>query len=211
MTTTAAPQLDPGVEGNSRLTAVNGMTLLVLLAIEGVTVLDVRGMITLHVYLGALLVGPVLLKTASTGYRFVRYYTGARPYREKGPPHLVLRMLGPVVILSTLAVLGTGLGLIAVGPDHREPLLTLHKASFVVWFVATSLHVLGHVLDGAHTTWRELRDPHAAPVARRRRARSLVIALSLIAGVGLATALLPAAHGWTTQRSDQPVQDGGNH
>ncbi len=166
MTTIAAPQLDPGVEGNSRLTAVNGMTLLVVLAIEGVTVLDVRGMITLHVYLGALLVGPVLLKTASTGYRFVRYYTGAGPYREKGPPHLVLRMLGPVVILSTLAVLGTGLGLIAVGPDHSEPLLTLHKASFVAWFVATSLHVLGHVLDGARTTWRELRDPLAAPVAR---------------------------------------------
>ncbi|TAM85337.1 MAG: hypothetical protein EPN43_11715, partial [Jatrophihabitans sp.] len=65
-----------GVEGNSRLTAVNGMVLLVLLAVEGVTILDVRGMITLHMYLGVLLVGPVVLKCASTGYRILRYYTG---------------------------------------------------------------------------------------------------------------------------------------
>jgi hypothetical protein len=208
MTTTADRQVDPGVEGNSRLTAVNGMTLLVLLAVEGVTVLDVRGMITLHVYLGVLLVGPVLLKTASTGYRFARYYTGARPYRQKGPPHPVLRLLGPVVVLSTLAVLGTGLGLIAVGPDHREPLLTLHQASFVVWLAATSVHVLGHILDGTRTTWRELRDPRAAPATRRRRARTLAIALSLIAGVGLATALTPAAHGWTNQGHDQPSHGG---
>jgi hypothetical protein len=203
MTTTATRQVDPGVEGNSRLTAVNGMTLLVLLAVEGVTVLNVRGMITLHVYLGLLLVGPVLLKTASTSYRFIRYYTGARPYRDKGPPHPLLRTLGPVVILSTLALLGTGLGLIAVGPGNREPLLTLHQGSFVVWFAATSLHVLGHILDGSRTTWRELRDPRAAPATRRRRARTLIIALSLIAGVGLATALTPAAHGWTNQRSHQ--------
>lgn len=210
MTTTTARQVDPGVEGNSRLTAVNGMTLLLLLAVEGVTVLNVRGMITLHVYLGVLLVGPVLLKTASTGYRFARYYTGARPYREKGPPHPLLRMLGPVVILSSLAVLGTGLGLIAVGPAHREPLLTLHQASFVIWLVAMSVHVLGHILDGSRTTWRELSDPRAAPATRRRRARTLAIAVSLIGSVGLATALMPAAQSWTSQRYDQ-TDHGGDH
>lgn len=198
----AIRDVDPGVEGNSRLTAVNGMTLLVLLAVEGVTVLNVRGMITLHVYLGVLLVAPVLLKTGSTAYRFARYYTGARPYREKGPPHLILRVLGPVVIVSSLAVLGTGLGLIATGPDHREPLLTLHKASFIVWFGAMTMHVLGHVLDGARTTWREMHDPRAQPAARRRRARTVLISLSLIAGVGLATAVLPAAHAWTGHQLD---------
>lgn len=195
--TAAIRDVDPGVEGNSRLTAVSGMTLLLLLAVEGITVLNVRGMITLHVYLGTLLVGPVLLKTGSTAYRFARYYTGARPYREKGPPHPILRALGPVVIVSSLAVLGTGLGLIATGPEHREPLLTLHKASFVIWFGAMTLHVLGHVLDGARTTWREVHDPRAEPVTRHRRARTVLIALSLMAGVGLATAVLPAAHGWT--------------
>ena len=37
-----------------------------------------------------LLVGPVLLKCASTVYRFIRYYAGARAYRQKRPPQPML-------------------------------------------------------------------------------------------------------------------------
>ena len=37
-------------------------------------------------FLGVLLIGPVALKLASTGYRFVRYYTSEPRYRRKGPP-----------------------------------------------------------------------------------------------------------------------------
>jgi hypothetical protein len=206
--TAAAVDVDSGVEGNGRLTALNGMVLLVLLAVEGFTVLSVRQMITLHVYLGVLLVGPVLLKCASTGYRFVRYYGGARSYVEKGPPHPVLRVVGPVVILSSLVVLGTGIGLIFTGPQHREPLLTLHKASFIVWVAVMTIHVLGHVIDGARTSWREIRDPAALPVVRRRRWRTLAISLSLVAGVGLASALLPSASAWTSHNSDSSNHQG---
>jgi hypothetical protein len=199
-----------GAEGNSRLTAVNGAVLVALLAVEGVTVLDVRGLITLHVYLGLLLVGPVLLKCASTLYRFLRYYAGARPYVQKGPPHPALRVLGPLVVLSSLAVLGTGIGLIYAGPMHRQPLLGLHKASFIVWFVVMTVHVLGHALDAGSTTWRELRDARHSPAGRGRRWRTLAVALSLIAGVGLATAILPSASAWTShqyQRSDHRQDD----
>lgn len=199
-----------GAEGNSRLTAVNGSMLVALLAVEGVTVLDVRGLITLHVYLGLLLVGPVLLKCASTLYRFLRYYTGNPVYVEKGPPHLILRVLGPVVMLSSLAVLGTGIGLVYAGPAHREPLLTLHKASFFLWLAVTTIHVLGHAVDAGSTSWRELRDPRSSPAARSRRWRALAIALSLVAGVGLATAILPSASAWTShqyQRFDHQRDD----
>jgi hypothetical protein len=202
---TASTDPDAGVEGNSRLTALNGMVLLILLAVEGFTILSVRQFITLHVYLGVLLVGPVLLKTASTGYRFTRYYARAQPYLDKGPPHPILRILGPVVVLTSLAVIGTGIGLIYTGPDHRDPLLTLHKASFIVWFVAMAVHVLGHLIEGARTTWQELTDPRPMPVVRRRRWRTLAVGLSLLAGVGLASALLPSASSWTNHRSDRIV------
>ena len=200
-----------GVEGNSRLTAVNGMVLLGLLAVEGATVLDVEGLITLHIYLGLLLVGPVLLKCASTGYRFLRYYTGAAPYVRKGAPHPVLRVLGPLVVLSSVAVLGTGIGLVYTGPAHREPLLTLHQASFIVWFAVTTVHVLGHLVDAGSTTWRELRDPRVSPAARRRRWRSLAVALSLVAGVGLASAVLPSATAWTSHHYDGFERHGGDN
>lgn len=198
MTTGVRTDADVGVEGNSRLTSMTGMVLLVLLAVEGFTVLSVRQMITLHVYLGVLLLGPVLLKCATTTYRFVRYYRGSEPYVRKGPPHVILRVLGPVVIVSTLALLGTGIGLIATGPDHREPLLTLHQASFVIWFGAMAIHVLGHTVAAGADIVREYRSARSSPVARRRSLRLLAVGLSIVAGVGVASALLPSAHSWTS-------------
>jgi len=189
-----------GEEGNSRLTASNGTLLIGLLAVEGFTILSVRQMITLHMYLGILLVGPVLLKTASTLYRFARYYRGAAAYRRKGPPHPILRVIGPLVILTTLAVLGTGIGLIFTGRDHREPLLTLHQGSFIVWVALMSIHVLGHLREAATASWRDLRPARDDPAAKHRAIRAGVLVITLIAGVGLATALMPSAASWTHAR-----------
>src|SRR5690242_1771743 len=98
-----------GPAGNARLTAWTGAILLVLFVAEVVTLLDVRGLIDWHVALGVLLVPPALLKVASTGWRFLRYYTRGRPYVEAGPPIVPLRLLGPLVIVFTLGLLGSGL------------------------------------------------------------------------------------------------------
>lgn len=187
-----------GAEGNARLTSTTGALLLVLLAVEGLTVLSVRQMITLHVFVGVLLIGPVLLKSGSTLYRFARYYTGAAAYRAKGPPHPVLRILGPVVIISSLAVLGTGIALLTVDPSRSDVLLTAHKVSFAIWIAVTTVHVLGHLRAAALTSLAELRRPPSTPAARRRRMRLALITLALILGVAAATALLPAAAPWTT-------------
>jgi hypothetical protein len=70
--------------------------LLILLAVLGVTILRIGQLISVHLFLGLLLIGPVGLKMASTGYRFVRYYTGSPTYRRKGPPETWLRMLAPL-------------------------------------------------------------------------------------------------------------------
>ena len=92
--------------GNERLTATTAAILLVLLAIEGVTILSIRQLLSLHIIVGLLVIPPVLLKLASTGYRFLRYYAGDRDYVAKGPPHLLMRLLAPLLIVSTLTVLG---------------------------------------------------------------------------------------------------------
>lgn len=60
-----------GAEGNARLTAATGTLLTLLLMVEGFTLLDVRGYITVHAAVGLILVGPVLLKCASTIYRAI--------------------------------------------------------------------------------------------------------------------------------------------
>jgi hypothetical protein len=194
-----------GATGNTRLTAATGMVLLVLLAIEGVTILSVRQMLTLHVVVGALLVGPVLLKSGSTLYRFARYYTKAHPYRRQGPPPAPLRVIGPLVILSTLALLGTGVALILVGPTGSGLLLTAHQAAFWVWFGLMSVHVLGHVIEAAVLSWRDLRASWTGPDARWRRWRMVAVVLALMVGVGAAAALVPSAGTWTTARPVRPA------
>ena len=60
------------------------MILLVLLAALGVTILRIGQLTWLHFFLGLLLIGPVGLKMASTGYRFMRYYTGSPAYVAQG-------------------------------------------------------------------------------------------------------------------------------
>src|SRR5690348_10704394 len=122
-----------GPDGNERLTAASGAVLFLLLAAEGVTILSIGQLLSPHVFVGMLLIPPVALKLASTGWRFVRYYAGSGPYRLKGPPRLLLRLvIAPGVVASTLFLFGTGVALLVVGPGGGI-VLGLHKASFVIW------------------------------------------------------------------------------
>ena len=65
----------PSPDGNERLTSSTGLVLLVLLAVETLTTLALRTYLNVHLFLGLLLLPPVALKLASTGWRFARYYT----------------------------------------------------------------------------------------------------------------------------------------
>src|ERR1700761_9310388 len=59
-----------GATGNERLTAMTGAVLLILLLVEGFTILRLGRLLTLHFFLGMLLIGPVALKAGSVTYRF---------------------------------------------------------------------------------------------------------------------------------------------
>jgi hypothetical protein len=126
---------------------MTGAVLLILLAVEGYTILRIGRLLTLHVFLGLLLLGPVTLKAGSVIYRFARYYTGSEPYRRKGPPQPLLRVLGPVIVLLTACVFGSGIMLAVTGPSYTGPSewLMLHKLSFIAWLCAMTVHVLTYV------------------------------------------------------------------
>jgi hypothetical protein len=182
-----------GPAGNARLTAWTGLVLLVLFLAELVTALDVRGLMSWHVTIGALLIPPALLKTASTGWRIVRYYGGHDAYRVAGPPPLLLRVLGPLVVLSTLAVLGTGILLILLGPEHsRGGLLSasfLHKGSFVIWAGATGLHTLVRLVPAVQLTLNRKKAPVPGQTSRVvlllvACAAAAVVAVAVFAGSG---------------------------
>jgi hypothetical protein len=186
-----------GVASNERLTALTGVVLLIGFAVEGVTILRIGRLLTLHFFLGLMLIGPVALKTCSTTYRIARYYTGAAPYVRRGPPPILLRLLGPLVIATSLAVLGTGVALAFTGPDN-DSWLFLHKASFVLWFGAMALHVLAHI-------WRLPRillSPDHSPVAGLTGGvvRWLLVAVSLAGGLIIALLAVHLAGPWEAAR-----------
>jgi hypothetical protein len=208
-----------GTDGNERLTVQTGAVLLAMLAVLGLTIVRIGQLTWLHLFLGLLLIGPIALKLASTGYRFARYYTSDVAYRRKGPPVLTLRLLGPLVVSTTLVVFASGVMLLALGPSSREPLLLIHKVAFFTWLAATTLHVLGHLpelrrgllADG--TVRAELLTATGAPgggvglgqhIGRLRLAprqpggpgRALALLAALGAGLILALMLIPDFAPW---------------
>jgi len=182
-----------GAAGNERLTAMTGAVLLVLLAAEGLTIMAKRELLTMHFFVGMLLIGPVLLKLASTGYRFVRYYTGSAAYVRKGPPTLLLRLLGPVVIITSVGVIASGVVLAVMGPRPSQWLslmLVAHKGFFVLWFAAMTIHVLWYAprlprLLTVGSAGRNRLRGALAGAGRRWLALTVALALGLI--VALAT------------------------
>jgi hypothetical protein len=174
-----------GVDRNERLTAVTGAVLIVLLAALGVTILSIGPLVWWHVVIGMLLIPPVLLKLGSTGWRFLRYYTRSPEYLDRGPPVLPLRLLAPLVVVSTLVVFGTGVALLVVGPAGGI-LVGLHRVSFIVWFAAMAVHVLAHVRGVL---------PPRRPVPGAT-ARGVLIVASLAAGVVVAAATVRYGDSW---------------
>lgn len=178
-----------GVEGNARLTGTTAAVLLVLLAAEGLTIVQIHALLTPHVFIGMLLIPPIVLKISSTFYRFARYYTGAPAYRRKGPPPALLRLLGPFVVLLTTVLFASGVILLFVGPSLRARFLLVHKASFVLWFAAMTVHVLAHLLDTARLAPRDFYSRTRSQV-RGAGARQWTLAATLVVGALLGVLLV---------------------
>jgi hypothetical protein len=183
-----------GIEGNEILTSATALLLTVLLLAEGITIVDMGGLLSAHMFIGLVLIPPVLLKLGSTGYRFFRYYTGARPYREKGPPALPMRLLAPALVVTTVGIFATGILLLLSG-HKSDQLLFIHKVFFFVWGAVFAVHFLAYiprVLGTLGEGWR---------ASRREKTpggglRDTMLAATVGGGVALALALSPTVSAW---------------
>lgn len=196
--------LGGGTTGNERLTAATGAVLLLLLAVIGATILRLGQLLWVHLFVGMLLIGPLALKLGATGYRFARYYTSNPRYRRKGPPVLPLRLIAPVVVISTLVVFASGVVLLFVGPSARDTLLPIHKVSFFVWIGFTAVHVLAHlptvqralVADYGHRADDAGARLRSASGGDGRSGRAISLAGALSFGVVLAIVVIPQFAPW---------------
>ena len=75
------------------------------------------------------------------------YYRGNAAYREKGPPALALRVLGPFLVFLTMLLFVSGIGLIVGLRPLHDSFLIVHKASFYLWLLALVIHVAAHSKD----------------------------------------------------------------
>ena len=195
---TLPAQRSGGAEGNERLTAMTGALLLVGLLVECYTIFRIGHLLTPHIFLGMLLLGPVALKAGSVLYRFARYYTRNEPYRRKGPPAPLLRVIGPIIMLLTACVFGSGVMLAVTGPgDSGSPSgwLQIHRISFIAWAFFIVIHVLAYVsrlprLLAAEARGVALPEGAAGSAAARRHARR---AMEVLGGRGTRLALLSAS------------------
>jgi hypothetical protein len=182
-------------DGNERLTAAVGLTLIVLSGIEYLTLLlGLQRFLSWHVFVGLVLLPPLALKLTSTGWRFMRYYMRNEDYRLKGAPQLFMRLLAPLLIAFTLLLFGSG---VVMGFVHG-PALSLarriHGPAAFVWSVTLGLHVLVHLP-------RAVRAVRADVVPRARReagalGRTFALGAALAAGIVLGVATLPAQSHW---------------
>jgi hypothetical protein len=195
---------------------MTGAVLLILLAIECYTILRIGRLLTLHVFLGMLLLGPVILKAGSVIYRFARYYTKSAPYRRQGPPAPLLRLIGPVIVLLTACVFGSGIMLAVTGPSYGPPSgwLMVHRISFFAWLFFMAIHVLAYVPRLPRLLAAEARGvsipqgetgghsragrytPRAVEVLGGRGARLALLIASLLAGLMIALLTVHLAGKW---------------
>ena len=120
-----------GSTGNEHLTAVVAALLLLLLAIEGATLLRLQSLLNVHAFVGMLLIPVIALKLASTGWRMLRYYHGGEEYIRRGPPPLLLRgLVAPVLIVSTIVLFATGVALlVSIRPKGLSSACTRRASS----------------------------------------------------------------------------------
>ncbi len=185
-----------GVAANERLTAMAGAALLVVFVVELATMSNLGTLLSVHVFVGVLMAGPLAVKLGSTGWRFVRYYTGNPAFVRHGPPPLPLRLLAPLVVASTLAVVGSGIALVVTGPASPGPFVALHVISFLVWMPAIAIHVIGHFLEVPRLIARDWRRDAPDPAPGRRLRPGVTLGM-LAAGAIAALILSPVAAPWT--------------
>lgn len=195
-------------DGNERLTASVGLVLIVLTVIELATLLlGLQRFLSLHVFVGIVLLPPVALKLASTGWRFTRYYTRAAAYRAKGAPQLVMRLMAPLLVAATIVLFGSG---VAMGLLHGHSLRLarqLHGPASVVWMLLVGVHVLVY-LKRALVSSKEDVDPTSRSAVRGASARNLILAAAVLTGLVVGLGTITVQHRWLHLPAKHDRHDG---
>jgi hypothetical protein len=183
------------VVGNERMTALAGAVLLVLIVVELATSASLRTLLPVHIFVGVLLAGPLAVKLGSTGFRFVRYYTRSPAFVRRGPPHPALRVLAPLLVVTTLVVIGSGIGLVVTGPQYAVPFRQLHSVSVLLLLPLLAIHVFAHIRRVPRLVADDWSKPSGGQAPGRGRRLGMNLG-ALMLGALAAILLFPVAAPW---------------
>lgn len=171
-----------GVIGNRRLTALFGVVLLVLLAIQVLSAVwfaflsyniatpggPIFGLVRpVHFFVGFLLFPLIGVKLAAVGYRFARYYTRNRAYHEAGPPRPLLRIIAPLLVLSTVVLFASGVEMWSFRNQFGIPWIAVHDVSAFVFVALLTVHVVAYTREAQRDARADLRTSTDGAITRR--------------------------------------------
>ncbi len=172
-----------------------GLALFVLLLVELVVTAKLHSLLSVHIFLGIVLAGPLTVKMLSTGYRFARYYTGSPVFVEKGPPHWLLRLVAPFMVLLTVLVFASGFALVILGPTRMGLFFDIHAASVALWIPLVAVHVFAHFRKVPRLVAHDLTKRPGYRVSGRNGRIALNV-FSLIVGFIAAILMIPVSAPW---------------
>jgi hypothetical protein len=111
-----------GIEGHEILASAAAVVFVGLLAAEGYTTVNIGGLVSTHVFIGMVLI----------------------------PPLLPLRLIASMLVASTVAVLVTGVVLLAAG-RKSDAVVQLHELSFIVFGVVFAAHFIAFMAQLARS------------------------------------------------------------
>jgi DMSO/TMAO reductase YedYZ molybdopterin-dependent catalytic subunit len=193
-----------GVAGNRALVSTLAVVLLVLLLVQVASavwfallsynlpvpagpVFDVVRPV--HFFVGFLLLPLIGLKLAAVGYRVARYYTRDAAYHVAGAPPPVMRLIAPLLVLSVVVLVASGVEMWSFRNDLGVPWITVHDLSAFAFVALVAVHVAGRLRIAARSAAAELRGRHSAagaPDAEGRVTRRALLAGGTAAGLTLA-------------------------
>jgi hypothetical protein len=195
-------------DGNKRLTAAVGVLLLAPVLLEIATVLlGVHTFMSWHVFVGIALIPLVVLKLATTGWRFVRYYTRSRAYVAHGPPQPAMRLLAPLLVVATVVLFGSGVGMGLLHGHALQVARRLHGPASVIWLLLLGLHVLVYLGRALRDTADDVRPADRTPV-RGKTARRYALTTAVVCGLVVGSALVPGRHRWVNILHDRDRNEG---
>lgn len=129
---------------------------------------------------------------------------------------MLLRILGPGVIVFTLGLLASGVLLVLLGANRSRTILitalgqrvdwvTMHQGLFIGWAALTGLHVLARAVTALRLTVPQ----NVADDIDGGKARAALLIATVVAATVAAWLVLSAAASWQGDQNHEPHHRGG--